>query len=274
MSKHKINITINLDALRGELQRSLQKEIYLVSAGLQNIELIDPALLHLPTNGVTMIIDGSLSWGAEEVQKQYREWTLSNGFRDIVEGVSTFLESAHKVLSYWKIVGKQKSGSEIKGSDYNDIILSGRKKFHRLGLPDKIKHLETEHYIKPKFGEEVLSVNTARNCLVHRGGIVGNKDINNKNTLEVKWMRLAMILQNEDGENELILGQRVEKDGVIAIRNQEELRAFSVGEHVKFSVEEFYSAVWTLFLFGNDLVQEIRDFGLKNGFLSESKDND
>lgn len=53
-----INININLNALRGELQRSLQRTIYLVSAGLQSKEKIDIDHLQLPTNSITMIFDG------------------------------------------------------------------------------------------------------------------------------------------------------------------------------------------------------------------------
>ena len=275
MAEKQINVTISLNSLREELQRSLQKAIYLVSAGLQTKDQIDPVLLRLPNNSITMTFHGGLRWDAEEVQKQYSEWVLSNGFRDVIEGVSAFLESAHEVSSYWEIVGKQKDGEKITGSDWQKIVVSGKKRFHRLGLPDKFVHLSTEHDIEvePKFSEQVLSINISRNCLVHRGGVVTEKDINNNNALEVKWTKLMMVLQSEDGEKELELGKMIGKNSDLCMRNQEELKAFSIGEQIVFTTGEFANISWSLFLFGNDLVQKISTVGLKNGFVNEPKES-
>lgn len=276
MAKQVLNITINLANLRGELHRSLQKAIYLVCAGLQSSkEQINPESLRLPTKSITLIVDGGLRWDAEEVQKQYIEWVLSNGFRDVIEAVSAFLESAHQVLSFWGILGKQKDGAEISASDYNDIIISGNRKFHRFGLPEKFTHLKTEHDIdvEPKFSIQILSVNTARNCLVHRGGIVKDRDINNNNALEVNWTKVMVVVKNENGEKELVLGEMIEKGNVLAMRSQEDLKVFHLGERVVFTAEEFANISWSLLLFGNHLVQKINDFGLKNGFVKESKES-
>ncbi len=275
MATQKINVTVNLDALRGELQRSLQKAIYLVSAGLQTNDKIDPELLRLPTNSVTMTFDGGLTWDSEEAQKQYSEWILSNGFRDVIEGVNAFIESAHRVLSFWKIAEKQKDGAEITGSDWNDIVISGGKRFHRLGLPDKFDHLSKEHGIEvePSYREQVLSIDIARNCLVHRGGVISEKDITSDNQLDVKWIKLMMVLQSEDGEKELVLGEMVEKDSVLGMRNQEVVKTFTLGQQITFTADEFANISWGLFLFGNDLVQKINDLGLGKGFISEQKES-
>lgn len=275
MPANAITININLNALRGELQRPLQRTIYLVSAGLQSKDKIDIDHLQLPTNSITMIFDGSMKWDAQNATEQYSKWILSNGFRDIIEYFNTFFESAHKVLTFWELAAKQKNGIVITGADWNQIIISGGKSFHRLGLPDKFTHVQDRHSfnIDTKFREQILSTNAARNCLVHRNGVVAEQDINAASGLEVRWTNLDLIVQNEDGEKDLVLGEIVEKDSIIAIRNREALKTFGMGERVLFSAQEFANIAWTLFLFGNDLVQKMSEYGLKSGLIKEPESN-
>ncbi|OGP51309.1 MAG: hypothetical protein A2Y79_03800 [Deltaproteobacteria bacterium RBG_13_43_22] len=269
MADHEISININLDALRGELQRSLQRTIYLVSAGLQSKDKLNIDCLQLPTNNVTMIFDGGLKWDAQTATEQYEKWILSNGFRDIIEHFNSFFESAHKVLAFWELAVKQKDGVKITGSLWNQIIVSGAKSFHRLGLPDKFTHVQDKHGIQidTKLREQILSSNAARNCLVHRNGVVTELDISASTGFEVRWTNLDLIVQNEDGEKELVLGQIVEKDSVIAMRSREALKTFGIGEQVTFSALEFANIAWTLFLFANDLVQKMSGFGLTSGLI-------
>lgn len=275
MADYPINISINLPALRAELLHSLQRTIYLVSAGLQLKDKIDPDRLHLPTNSVTVVFDGSLKWDARKAEELYSEWILCNGFRDIIEYVNSFLESGHKVLAFWDLATKQKDGIEITGSDWNQIIISGGKQFHRFGMPSKLSHVQDKHniLIDPKFREQIQSINAARNCLVHRNGVVAEQDMNAVGSLEVKWTNLDLIVENEDGEKQLMLGEVVEEGSVIAIQNREKLKAFSMGERVLFSAQEFANIAWGLSLFGNDLVQKMSDFGLKSGFLKTPDNN-
>lgn len=271
MAKQTIKVSINLDGLRAELQRSLQKSIYLVSAGLQTKDKITPELLQLPTNIINVAYANSLNWNTEEAQEQYSEWVLSNGFRDLIESVNIFLESAHRVLSFFELEIKRKEGVVLKGTDWNEIINTGEKKFHRLGLPLKLKHIREKHGISfdRKFGEQLISINTARNCFVHRNGVIAECDLNTNTALEVKWTGMSMILQNEDGEKELIIGEIVEKDSVLVMRNQEEIKSFTLGQRISFSAKEYASMSWCLFLFGNNLVQAISNFGAENGILKK-----
>ena len=269
MADHEISVNINLDALRGELNRSLQRTIYLVSAGLQSSDKLDIDILQLPTSSITMIFDGGLKWDEQRAKEQHENWTLSNGFRDAIEHFNSFFESAHKVLAFWELAARQKDGVKITGSLWNQIIVSGPKSFHRFGLPDKFTHVQNKHSIQidATLREQILSSNAARNCLVHRNGIVTDQDIGKSTKLEVRWTNLDFIVQNEDGEKDLVLGQIVEKDSVVAVRNREAIKTFGIGEQVTFSAQEFANIAWTLFLFANDLVQKMRSLGMKNGLI-------
>jgi hypothetical protein len=74
MSAQHFTIRINLDALRGQLARSLQRTILLVAAGLQNIDQLDPEFLELPVS-FKMILDPNMKWTKESLKD-----IIANGF--------------------------------------------------------------------------------------------------------------------------------------------------------------------------------------------------
>ena len=271
MDTQSITVKVNLDGLRGELQRSLQRIICLVATGLEAKSDVDPNEISLPTNIKSSF--SSLDLNKENYYEQYTEWVLSNGFRDSIESAGVFLESAHRVLSVWELIEKQNSGATITGDEWNQIFQDVGNKFHRLGLPDKLEHISESHgiEIKESFNEQILSINIARNCFVHRNGIVSDRDLNTVNALKVKWSRLHTFLQNEDGEQDLIHGMLVEKESTVCVRFDENEKSFSLNDHLSFTVEEMSEILWCLFLFGNDLVMNIRKFGEQEGFVQSTE---
>lgn len=113
----------------------------------------------------------------------------------------------------------------------------------------------------------VSSINTARNCLVHRGGIVSERDLTTGTQMEVTWRRMYFFLQDDAGEKPVQIGDRIEKDSMLCVRVEDISKAFCLGQSVKFSVQEFSDVCWSLFAFGQDLVQKMNAFGVQNGFL-------
>ncbi len=273
MTTHSINITVNLNALRGELQRALQRIIYLVAAGLQTRQYINAKQLELPTNSFKVIFDSSLLWDDQKAQNEYLQWVLSNGFRDAIESLNSFLESTHRVLSFWELAGIQRDGVEITGALWNDIVIGSTQKFHNLGFPNKLEHIKNNHSIPYNeiLSSHALSINKARNCFVHRSGIVSGKDLNDGNSLQIKYRRMVLLVRNVDGEKELVIGEVVEKESVIAVHNQDETKSFALGSKIELTAKEFTDITWCLFLFGDDLVQKVSTYGLEHGFVAEGK---
>lgn len=261
-------LTINLDGLRAELQRSLQEVICLVAAGLNSAEAIEVDKLHLPSQIKRNFakVDGA---DLEKVRKRYAEWLLECGFRDAIESVSAFLESAHRVLTCWELAVKDKSGWRIPRESWNKNFFPLVRQFHRLGLPDKLDHLSNKHSveIKGSFREQILSINAARNCFVHRRGVVSALDANEDQNLVVKWSRMKLIVQNEDGDHELVIGETIEKESTISMVFEEKQKVFPLGATITFSVDEFSELTWCFFLFADGLVGSINGYGIDAGFI-------
>lgn len=272
MSKvQSIHIQVDLNVPKGELQRAIQRVIYLVSGALNSTSKIEDDQLKLPGIHMEAIFDSSLEWSPSEVSAQLNNWILQNGFRDGVESLNNFLESIHDICSVWSMVQKQNQGQELTHNDLKILMESEPKKFHRLGFPDKLAHLRDLHGITVdlRMMKHILSVNTARNCLVHRNGLVTEKDSENGH-LVVSWRRIKILLADEDGERDLLIGIVNEKEAKVLFKIIDEEKVFNIGDSISFSPQEFQYIAWSMFLFSNGLTESLVQWGQTNGFIASS----
>jgi hypothetical protein len=248
-----LQITINLDALLGELQFSLQTAINLLAISLQATPPESMDDLRLPQEVFATSFAQSVRWSHAEALEKHQTWAIANGLRDAIEGVSSFIESAHRVLSVWDLASK--NDGRVTYGEYQKAMEGTA--FHRLGFPDKLTHLKSEHgiAIDETLERQVLSVNNARNCLVHRRGIVSQRDLNTVDSMLVEWRKLHVFLRNEDGEHELVIGKMIEKESTLCIQVRDGQRAFALGERVSFTIQEFADVTWGLYAFGTEIVK-------------------
>lgn len=246
-------ITINLDGLLGELRLSLQTTINLLAISLRATPPESMDDLRLPQEVVATVFAQGANWSHAEALEKHQTWAIANGLRDAVEGVSSFIESAHKVLSVWDLA--RANGGRVAYSEYQKAM--DDTSFHRLGLPDKLTHLKTQHgiAIDATLERQVLSVNNARNCLVHRGGVVSQRDLNVTDSMLVEWRKLHLFLQDEDGEHDFVIGRVIEQDSMLCMRVEDRQKAFARGERVCFAIQEFADISWGLYTFGTEIVK-------------------
>lgn len=248
-----LQITINLDALLGELKFSLQTAINLLSISLRAPPPDSMDDLRLPQEVFATTFAQSARWSHFEALEKHQTWAIGNGLRDAVEGMSSFIESAHRVLTIWELASA--NDGRVTYGEYQEALEG--KAFHRLGLPDKLTHLKSEHgiAIDATLERQVISVNNARNCLVHRRGVVSQRDLNTTASMLVEWRKLHIFLQDEDGEHEFVIGKIIEKESTVCIRVRDEQKAFALGERVSFTIQEFADVTWGLYAFGTDIVK-------------------
>lgn len=271
MDTRHLHVTVNLDALLGELQRSLQLTINLVAVALQS-NLADGEEVRFPRGVISATFDSTQTWSTKEANERHKSWALTNGLRDVIEGVSAFLESAHQVLSVWALLERQNGGERLRMSEWEEEMEDGGKAFHRLGFPDKIAHIGAKHGVlaDSTLAEQVLKINAARNCLVHRGGVVTDRDKNSDAGLTVAWRRLRIFLKDEDGERDLVIGEVTAKESMVCMQAVDHSKSFALGSRVTFTAQEFSDITWGLFSFGSDLVRRISAVGVSKGFVSPS----
>src|SRR4030095_9320340 len=152
---------------------------------------------------------------------------------------------------------------------------SQQRRFHRLGLPDKIDDLQRIYSLAldPDLVGHLRTINDARNCLVHRQGIVQERDVNEDAALRVSWRRLACVIRGPDGERDFFPGSLVDVGETLCVSNRDVAKLFPLGTAISFSVQEFADVCWSLFLLGLSTVKLVEDWGRAHGFtLQEPQD--
>jgi hypothetical protein len=262
-----ISISINLAAMTSQLQRILQRAMNLVAMGLNAGKSTSPIPFELPDSTVTFQFAANEQWTSEHASQEWNRWVLCNGFRDAAEAVGAFLEEVQSVLAYWALTERQDSSGGIRGTDWHELIVGRGQKFHRRGLPDKITFLEKQYglVLDPTLTSQVLSINTVRNCLVHRNGIVTPRDVTNDEKLLLQWTRLVLILRDEAGEREVLPPVEVAAGAEAAVGNRPTRKEFTVGQDIVLNIEEFTQICWTLMTFGNSCTKAVEAHGRNRG---------
>lgn len=97
------------------------------------------------------------------------------------------------------------------------------------------------------YREEVISINQIRNCLVHRDGMVSDKDVKNNNEIELKWISLKWYTKINEVSTEITYDMR--KNG-ITVNNLEykvidNKKSFELGQKISIDINEFNGIAYT-----------------------------
>jgi hypothetical protein len=256
-------ISVNLGALTGQLQLTLQRAMNLVAIGLQAGKNIAQHPLVFPDTAMFHQLASNEEWTPEFTAAEWKRWTLRNGFRDAAEAVNSFFEEVQGILAVFSLQIKK----GLTGADWNDVVDSRMKRFHRLGLPDKINFMDKQYGFRfdPVQTEQVYSVNSARNCLVHRNGVVTDRDVTDGDKLILKWTALTIILVKDGVETQASPPCNIEAGTLVSMGHRPRHKEFAIGEHVDLDADEFAQICRTLSLFGASSAQMLEQFGRSQG---------
>jgi hypothetical protein len=223
--------------------------------------------MQLPGTSISLSFAGPNPWPIEEAREGFQHWVLGNGLRNASEAISGFLEAARAVLAVWQVAIRNRTES-ITDVDLHEATVNQQRRFHRLGLPDKITNLKKTYSLSldPDLVTHLQSINAARNCLVHRRGIVQELDLNEDGALRVSWRRLALVIAGADGEREYFPGVIVAPGERVGVSQRDASKSFPLGTAITFSVQEFADVCWSLVLFCTSTTECIADWGRAHGY--------
>jgi hypothetical protein len=157
--------------------------------------------------------------------------------------------------------GKFTLSARLTGEDWNKEIVAEAPKYDHLRLPDKLSYLERRYgFVRPELTAHILSLNAARNCLTHRAGVVGTKDVKDptENGLTVRWRRLrGEIVEPSGARKPVTLGAFVEAGSQIEVGFEEVSKSFLLGSRVEFTSTEFADICLTFSIFAIAVEQAI-----------------
>jgi hypothetical protein len=125
------------------------------------------------------------------VKKDFRNWIIGNGLRELTERFGAFLDQIFDVILFLDIHAKTitlQEAQKLQCGFVKDTAISGKLK--RLSTRWGQLFLNQRHYER---------LTTARNCLVHGLGIVRPRDRNDGDHLLISWRGGDVYLHDQDG---------------------------------------------------------------------------
>lgn len=228
--------------------------------GLANDDLSPPEM----QGGSVGYKFGVLEMSDSERRETYQNWILSKGFQDLARGVRETLEEAIFYLAMVKREPGLTTWSAIEAEMAEIRSIAGGFAFPK--LLEEVNAGLTEQMA---FDAEFLSLQKARNCLEHRGGRVGARDVDaSTGTMTLSFPRLRMFYRRGDEEIEIAPGEAIDThspdnpfgkdEGVpISMNRVTRSREYALGEPVVIGASDFYEIAMACHLFASDVAAKL-----------------
>jgi len=262
---------IELAGIWGRVARELELAHYMVAVGLHSSTRMDGSWLDEPGQLFRMQYNREHRVPLEDVRTYWKTWVLRGGFRDVAETLATTLEEVHRILALWSLIPKgSQSGAKVALTAVHQME-KDIEAFHAKNLPDKLGVLAKRHAFSfpPDIEAELFSINAARNCLVHRGGIVGGRDLDEGvQTFTLKWRALCPYVRDNAGERPMVLPFQTSQtdETFMILKSEAKTRVFNLGDVLTVTSEEFTWIAWTQLNASQWAAGRLEEIGSAMGF--------
>jgi hypothetical protein len=144
---------------------------------------------------------------------------------------------------------------------FNAIVSTIRRKAGRAKFPELMQSVSAK-LIEPLTFEQFMSLQKVRNCMEHRGGVVGPEDTDGAQMLRLVLPSLKVFVVSEDGEIELRHdmgpgGVRIEKDHLAEVRRSSTERTYKSGQRIDFAPADYQEITQACWMFVTDLARKL-----------------
>ena len=202
---------------------------------------------------------------AEETLRHFKEefqiWIEAAGLRELTETFAIYLDAVHEICTVMDSVRTKK---------VLDGIEQKKALFNRKSFREKLGFLAEKFNVRPNHPDFLISLTRARNCLTHRLGVVGVKDLNGGNELLVRWSGIDYFAVTPTGERHDL--NAIPEGGIplpnganVMVEFVERSRAFKIGTKVALSTRELAEICWYFNLEAQKIVETARAFAKSLG---------
>lgn len=259
-----LNIHIDLVALQANFFRRLQHQLDVTKVLQVGCEIVTAEQVaeqrefgaFVPANGAQLKHD--------EAKAEAQDWLLRGFLRDAIEGAGLFLDECLQVCEVLPLAAKGSAKSPELHRVFHDIPRTN----HKLHFPQKLEKLERKFGITTRFNANILSLNKARTCVVHRLGLVSALDADDTGTLKITFQHAKFIARGQETGQVLVLDQPgiiTTEESMVELHFVDIERHFKVGERVRLQAHELYDTIITLWRFGIAAAQALEAYGRSLG---------
>jgi len=199
-----------------------------------------------------------------EAKAEAQDWLLRGFLRDAIEGVGLFLDECLQVCEVLPLAVK----GSAKAAELHRVFHDLPRTNHKLHFPQKLEKLESQFGVATRFNANVLSLNKARTCAVHRLGVVSTLDADDTGVLKVTFQHAKFVARGQETGQELVLdrtGIVTTEESMLELHFVDSERHFKIGERVRLQTDELYDTITTLWRFGLTAAQAIEAYGKSLG---------
>jgi hypothetical protein len=249
--KH-VTVTTNLPASLAKLESHLQHLVDVVSIGVIGVQKVEEAEYKVSPFAAAQQLAEPLSYA--EAKEEHLYWSLKSAFTEAIDRIGEFLEECRVLAVLYRL-----GSTTINGEGWNRIWTTEREAFDRKPFPAKIEYLREQCGTNFQFEEHVLTLNQARNCLVHRLGVVSEKDSKGKELFTIKWHSIRFVIIDCVTGEETFVPQLTptKNESTLNLRIGPIEKSFHVGDRLRLSPEELNYTMWTFRSFALELLQAI-----------------
>jgi len=204
---------------------------------------------------------------AEVLKPEVAAWVVGSALRDCMEETAAFLERTRELCA---VVTLGERG-QFTTDELFTVVQEPAKKFEKRGFPDKIKFLKDNYGdVLDQRVQYIQGLNDARNCLVHRLGIVGPADIRDGATeLLVSWEGFEIRVQPIGSSDSIPVPEdgKIEGGGNVLLRRQMVEKRFAIGQRVLITPADLCGIWMTLNHFGAFTAGKVIEYAKTKGFV-------
>jgi len=264
MPSDPLQIHIDLSALQATFFRRLQHQLDVTKVLQVGCEQVTAEQIaeqmefgrFIPANGAQL--------AHEDAKTEAQDWLLRGFLRDAIEGAGLFLDECLQVCEVMPVVVKGTAESVELHRLFHDLPRIN----HRLHLPQKLEKLERQFGVTTRFNGNVLSLNKARTCVVHRLGIVSPLDIDETGALKITFQHVRYVARGQETGQELVIdrpGIVTSEDSMLELHFVDNERRFQPGERIRLQAHELYDTIITLWRFGLATAEALEAYGKSIG---------
>lgn len=258
-----LHITLNPNGVAGPAQRAVVMASNVIGTCLRALQNDDLSPPELRAGAVTYQFEG-LDLSGPEKRTAYQNWLLSKGFQDLTRGIRESLEEA----IFYIEMAKLKSGQTTWGKTQAHMA-DIRQGAAKPKFPKLLEEVNSGLLEPVAFEAEILSLQRARNCLEHRGGIVGPRDLDPATkTLLLQFPRLRMFYLRGSEEVEISLNEPIDtrrddspfgkgEEVQIYLNRVTRSREYHLGEPLIITQPDFNEIAMACQLFAADLAAKL-----------------
>ncbi|MDH4187749.1 MAG: hypothetical protein OEV08_12210 [Nitrospira sp.] len=259
-----LNLHIDLVALQATFFRRLQHQLDITKVLQVGCEEVTAQQVAEQREFGTFVPSNGAQLRHEDAKAEAQDWLLRGFLRDAIEGTGLFLDECLQVCEVMPVAAK----GSAQGAEIHRLFHQLPRTNHRLHLPQKLEKLARQFDIATRFNANVLSLNKARTCVVHRLGTVSALDIDETGILRLSFQHAQFVARGQKTGRELVIdrpGIVTTEESMLDLRFIEIERLFQPGERVRLRTHELYDTIITLWRFGMAAAQAVEAYGRSLG---------